>query len=101
MARLRRDCTKRARGVSRNGLVAAVVVVSALIAAPLATSAAERPSPKRVGVLGYGEYRPVADNASASGSSKNRRVEVYLVPVGSIVASGGSTGIDREAHAGG
>ncbi len=58
-------------------------------------------SPKRVGVLGYGEYRPVADNASASGASKNRRVEVYLVPVGSIVASGGTMGIVGEAHAGG
>jgi chemotaxis protein MotB len=58
-------------------------------------------APQRVGVLGCGEYRPVADNASASGASKNRRVEVYLVPVGSIVAAGGTTGIDRAAIAGG
>jgi chemotaxis protein MotB len=58
-------------------------------------------APQRVGVLGCGEYRPVADNASASGSSRNRRVEVYLVPVGSIVAADGTTGIDSDALAGG
>lgn len=58
-------------------------------------------APSRVGVLGCGEYRPVADNASASGSSKNRRVEVYLVPVGSIVAAGGRTLVDRDTVAGG
>jgi len=44
-------------------------------------------SPKRTGIMGYGEYRPVASNASEQGASQNRRVEVYLVPAGSIVAS--------------
>lgn len=41
---------------------------------------------QRVGVMGCGEYRPIADNASESGASTNRRVEIYLVPTGSIVA---------------
>ena len=41
--------------------------------------------PERLGVMGYGEYRPVADNASAEGAAKNRRVEIYLIPAGSIV----------------
>lgn len=42
-------------------------------------------SPGRIGVMGCGEYRPVADNGTVEGSSQNRRVEVYLVPRGSIV----------------
>lgn len=44
-------------------------------------------SAKRTGVMGYGEYRPVASNASEQGASQNRRVEVYLIPAGSIVAT--------------
>lgn len=45
----------------------------------------------RVGISGYSEYRPIADNASADGKSKNRRVEIYLVPsktVSSVRAAG-------------
>jgi len=34
----------------------------------------------RMGVMGYGEFRPVADNEGRSGNAKNRRVEIYLVP---------------------
>ncbi|MEK8022799.1 MAG: OmpA family protein [Candidatus Hydrogenedentota bacterium] len=30
--------------------------------------------------MGFGEYRPVADNASPDGKARNRRVEIYLVP---------------------
>ena len=44
-------------------------------------------SPTRIGVVGCGEFRPVADNASESGASLNRRVEIYLVPTGSIMAA--------------
>lgn len=44
-------------------------------------------SPKRIGVMGYGEYRPVADNATEEGKSQNRRVEIYLVPTGTIVSA--------------
>jgi chemotaxis protein MotB len=40
---------------------------------------------RRLGVMGYGEYRPVADNAAEAGASQNRRVEVYLIPRGAIV----------------
>lgn len=42
---------------------------------------------RRMGVMGYGEYRPVADNAAAEGKAQNRRVEVYLIPTGAIVKS--------------
>jgi chemotaxis protein MotB len=44
---------------------------------------------ERMGVMGYGEHRPIADNASKEGKAKNRRVEVYLVPHESVQAVGG------------
>jgi chemotaxis protein MotB len=40
--------------------------------------------PTRIGVMGYGEFRPIASNASDSGRGQNRRVEIYVVPTGSI-----------------
>lgn len=39
----------------------------------------------RVSVMGCSEYRPIADNASEAGKKQNRRVEIYLVPRGTIV----------------
>lgn len=36
--------------------------------------------PKRISAAGYGEYRPVASNATIGGKAKNRRVEVILLP---------------------
>ncbi|PIP68642.1 MAG: hypothetical protein COW92_00040 [Candidatus Omnitrophica bacterium CG22_combo_CG10-13_8_21_14_all_43_16] len=37
-------------------------------------------SPKRVAAIGYGEYRPVASNDTASGKKQNRRVEIVILP---------------------
>ncbi|NLE57703.1 MAG: OmpA family protein [Planctomycetes bacterium] len=37
-------------------------------------------SMRRMGVMGYGEHRPIADNATNAGKARNRRVEIYLVP---------------------
>ena len=36
--------------------------------------------PKSVTAAGYGEYKPVANNSTDIGKSKNRRVELFLIP---------------------
>jgi chemotaxis protein MotB len=35
--------------------------------------------PRRLGALGYGEFRPVADNATAEGRAKNRRIAITIL----------------------
>jgi chemotaxis protein MotB len=36
-------------------------------------------SPERLGIVGWGEVRPIADNASAEGRNRNRRVVVVVM----------------------
>jgi chemotaxis protein MotB len=36
--------------------------------------------PRRVGAVGYGEYRPLADNATPEGRARNRRIAVTILP---------------------
>lgn len=35
---------------------------------------------RRLGAVGYGEYRPVADNATSEGRAKNRRIAITILP---------------------
>jgi len=44
-------------------------------------------APTRIGVMGFGEYRPLSANDSETNRSRNRRVEMYMVPSGAF--SGG------------
>lgn len=37
-------------------------------------------NPKRLAAIGYGEYRPVAENDTKEGRQKNRRVEIVILP---------------------
>jgi len=37
-------------------------------------------SPKHMTAAGYGEFKPVAGNDTEAGKSKNRRVELFLIP---------------------
>ena len=55
--------------------------------------------PERLGVMGYGEYRPIADNTKEAGKSQNRRVEIYLVPTGAIVPASADAGWRVEGRA--
>jgi chemotaxis protein MotB len=45
-------------------------------------------APNRVAVVGCAEFRPIAENSSESGASQNRRVDIYIVPIGTIAAGG-------------
>ena len=36
--------------------------------------------PRRVGAVGYGEYRPLADNSTEEGRARNRRIAITILP---------------------
>ncbi len=36
--------------------------------------------PRRLGAVGYGEFHPVADNSTADGRAKNRRIALVVLP---------------------
>lgn len=59
-------------------------------------------SPKRMGVAGYGQYRPIAPNGPDGSNKKNRRVELYLHqrgPAGGSMPAGDSESESESAPA--
>ena len=36
-------------------------------------------SPEKLIAVGYGEYRPIADNATEEGRAKNRRIDIIVL----------------------
>jgi chemotaxis protein MotB len=53
---------------------------------------------QRLAVVGYADQRPVASNASESGRTQNRRVEVLILPT--TVRSGGGTAMSPQTGGG-
>jgi chemotaxis protein MotB len=47
--------------------------------------------PRRLGAVGYGEYRPVADNATPEGRARNRRIAITILPDELAVADTATT----------
>lgn len=37
--------------------------------------------PDRLGAVGYGEFRPIADNSTPEGRAKNRRIAITILPL--------------------
>ncbi len=35
--------------------------------------------PHRLGAVGYGEFRPIADNSTAEGRARNRRIAITIL----------------------
>jgi chemotaxis protein MotB len=35
--------------------------------------------PRRLGAVGYGEFRPIADNSTAEGRARNRRIAITIL----------------------
>lgn len=64
--------------------------------------------PQRLAMIGYGEFRPIADNATVEGRNSNRRVLLVILatdqqssamPLPYVVAPGGAVGDATEAVA--
>jgi len=53
-------------------------------------------APERLNIAGYGEFRPVASNASKEGKQKNRRVEIVILP--KTVKEGRDGGAEEAAQ---
>jgi len=57
-------------------------------------------NPRRLGAVGYGEFRPVADNSTAEGRAKNRRIAITILSdemAGSDVSPAVALGVSTNA----
>jgi chemotaxis protein MotB len=53
--------------------------------------------PRRVGAAGYGEYRPIAENSTAEGRARNRRIAITVLPDELAAADAVSTQTPKAA----
>ena len=53
--------------------------------------------PRRMGAVGYGEFRPVADNTTAEGRAKNRRIAITILADELAGADAGPPGVDKAS----
>ena len=60
--------------------------------------AAARIPPTRIAATGYGEFRPIADNASAEGRRRNRRVVVAIAKRGNVTLSAEASASEQETE---
>ena len=58
--------------------------------------AAAKVPPTRIAATGYGEFRPVADNATAEGRRRNRRVVVAIAKRGNVALSVEASAAEQE-----
>ena len=65
----------RSSGPYTSNLRLSIARASAVAELLLASSEID---PARLSTMGFGEYRPIADNATAVGRQKNRRVEIIV-----------------------
>lgn len=60
-------------------------------------------SPARLGIMGYADQHPIADNSTTAGRAQNRRVEVLILPTKArstpVMASTPSGRPNRTSHA--
>ena len=54
----------------------------------------------RMGVMGYGEYRPLVPNTDAASKSMNRRVEIFVVPRHSVALADTASQVRRNVPRG-
>lgn len=55
--------------------------------------------PSRLRAVSYGQHAPVADNGSAEGRAKNRRIEIRLIPIEEPIAADAPLASESESAA--
>jgi chemotaxis protein MotB len=91
--RIAREATRQAHPTNWHLSVHRAIAVASVILK-------DQYDPQRIGVMGYGEYRPIAPNDNEENRSRNRRVEVYLIQRGSLLASSENSSVFESPELG-